>query len=173
MRTTGHPLIRHFEEIQDEDNCRYPTSSELLSVGSNFSKAFGFQKIGVHHEHLPPGRRTSFPHAESSEEEFVYVIEGHPDVWIDGEIFRLSPGDGVGFRPGTGIAHTFINNSEGVVRLLVVGEANKPENKIYYPLNPEMQKYREDSWWQDVPKRRLGPHSGRPNRAKSVDEGQL
>jgi|SRR6516164_8584021 uncharacterized cupin superfamily protein len=170
MQSTGHPLIKHFSQIQDEDNCRYPTSPELLSIGSNFSKAFGFQKIGVHHEYLPPGRRTSFPHAESSEEEFVYVIEGNPDVWIDGEIHRLSPGDGVGFKPGTGIAHTFMNNSKQIVRLLVVGEANKPENRIYYPLNPEMREHRKGSWWEDVPTRQLGPHKGKPDAAISAGE---
>lgn len=165
-----HPLIKHFTEIQDADNCSYPTSAELLSIGSNFSKAFGFTKIGVHHELLLPGRRTSFPHAESSEEEFVYVIEGEPDAWIDGEIFRLSPGDGVGFKPGTAIAHTFINNTELPVRLLVVGEANKPENRIVYPLNPEMRQHRIGSWWDDAPVRQLGGHDGRPNLLKSAGE---
>ena len=65
------------------------------------------------------------PHAESAEEEFVYVLEGTPDVWIDGELFRLAPGDGVGFPAGTGIAHSFLNNTDEPVRLIVVGEAPK------------------------------------------------
>ena len=42
---------------------------------------------------------------KSSEEEFVYVIEAR--VWIDGELFRLAPGDEVGFPAGTGIAAGF------------------------------------------------------------------
>ena len=41
-----------------------------------------------------------------------------------------------GFSAGTGICHTFLNNTEQEVRLLVVGEANKKYNRIYYPLNP-------------------------------------
>jgi uncharacterized cupin superfamily protein len=32
---------------------------------------FGFNKLGIHNERLAPGRRTSFPHAESAVEEFV------------------------------------------------------------------------------------------------------
>ncbi len=88
--------------------------------------ALGLTKLGIHHELLPPGRRTSFPHAESAAEEFVYVIEGMPDAWIDGELVRLAPGDGVGFPAGTGIAHSFLNNTDQTVRLLVVGEPNKP-----------------------------------------------
>jgi uncharacterized cupin superfamily protein len=157
----SHPLIKHYSEIQEEDNSRYPHSDELLSIGSNFSKAFGLKEIGIHHEVLPPGRRTSFPHAESSEEEFVYVIEGAPDVWIDGVLHRLKPGDGVGFQAGTGIAHTFLNNSDQDVRLLVVGEASKPENRIIYPVNPERKQYRSD-WWESAPPRQLGPHDGKP-----------
>ncbi len=45
-------------------------------------------------------------------------------------------GDSVGFPAGTGICHTFLNNTEQEVRLLVVGEANKKYNRIDYPLNP-------------------------------------
>mgnify|MGYP003341884052 CR=1 FL=1 len=99
-------FIKHYSEIQEPDNSCYKTSNseELLSIGSPFGKAFGLKRLGIHHEFLPPGRRTSWPHAEKTEEEFVYVIEGNPDVWIDGHLYRLNPGDGVGFIPGTGIS---------------------------------------------------------------------
>ena len=156
-------FIRHYSEIREPDNAHYPGSEELLSIGSPFGRAFGLTRIGIHHEVLPPGRRTSYPHAESMEEEFVYVIEGTPDAWIDGNLYRLAPGDGVGFPAGTGICHTFINNTDSNVRLLVVGEASRPDNRVYYPLNPEQRPRRRD-WWDDVPARPLGPHDGRPGR---------
>lgn len=164
MNQKRHDLICHYSEIQDADNCHYPNSTELLSIGASFSRKFNFSKIGIHHELLPPGRRTSFPHAESAEEEFVFVIEGMPDAWIDGCLYPLKPGDGVGFTPGTGIAHTFINNSQEPVRLLVVGEANKPENRITYPVNKELRKFKAEVWWSDAPSRKLGPHDGRPSK---------
>jgi len=65
------------------------SASALPSAGN-----FALKALGIHHERLPPGRRTSYPHAESAEEEFVYVIEGTPDVWLDGTLHRLKPGDG-------------------------------------------------------------------------------
>lgn len=135
----------------------------MLSIGSSFSRKFGFAKIGVHHELLPPGRRTSFPHAESAEEEFVFVIEGEPAAWIDGHLHPLRPGDGVGFPPRTGIAHTFINNTRKPVRLLVVGERRKPGNKRFYPVNPGLREFITEQWWDDAPRRPLGPHDGRPD----------
>ena len=143
-------FIKHYSEIQEPDDAHYPGSDELLSIGSPFGRVFGLTRLGIHHELLPPGRRTSYPHAEGTEEEFVYVIEGNPDAWIDGHLHQLVPGDGVGFPAGTGICHTFINNTDQNVRLLVVGESSRPDNRIFYPLNPEQRPLRKD-WWEDVP----------------------
>jgi uncharacterized cupin superfamily protein len=160
-------FIRHYSEIQRPDEERYQGSDELLSIRSPFARTFGLTRLGIHHEILPPGRRTSYPHAESHEEEFVYVIEGYPDVWIDGELYPLRPGDGVGFPAGTGIAHAFLNNSDRDVRLLVVGEAGKPENMCHYPLNSGRKAYGTPNW-PDVPKRALGPHDGKPRAGTRI-----
>lgn len=152
----------------DEDNATYEGSTELLSQGSPIGKKLGLQKISIHIETLHPGRRTSWPHAESTEEEFAYVIEGHPQAWIDGEIYNLSPGDFVAFPSGTGIAHTFINNTELVVLMLVGGEATKEGNKIFYPIHPnrneEMKK--KGAFWDNYPERKLGTHDGLPDKQR-------
>ena len=140
MTTPERPsFVAHWSEIEQPDDSHYDEDDELMSIGAPFGKHFGLTKLGIHHERLPPGRRTSFPHAESAEEEFVYVVEGEPDVWLDGHLHRLRPGDAVGFPAGTGIAHSFLNNTEGEVHLLVVGERSKPENRIFYPLHPRPQ----------------------------------
>jgi len=167
LKTKRPANILYFGEIQDKDDAHYPGSDELLSIGSPFGKAFGFKKLGIHHELLPAGRRTSWPHAESAEEEFIYVIAGTPDVWIDGNLHRLRPGDAVGFPCGTGICHTFINNTDSDVRLLVVGEKTKKENKIFYPLHPERKKKCEGSWWNDIPQQEQGPHDGLPDALRN------
>jgi uncharacterized cupin superfamily protein len=155
--------IRHYSELTKPDDSHYPGSDELHGIGSPFGPAMGLQRLGIHHVLLLPGRRTSYPHAESHEDEFVYVIEGQPDVWLDGQLHRLTEGDAVGFPAGTGISHTFINNTASPVRLLVVGESNKIYNRIYYPMNPERRPQVGDMWWSDVPSHPLGPHDGRPD----------
>jgi uncharacterized cupin superfamily protein len=154
-------FIRHWTELEGPDHAHYPNSDELLSIGAPLARALGLTRLGIHHDRLPPGRRTSYPHAESMEEEFVYVLEGEPDVWIDGHLHRLSAGDAVGFPAGTGLCHTFLNNTGAAVRLLVVGEAARADNKVYYPCNPELTAVRTD-WWHDVPHRPKGPHHGKP-----------
>lgn len=152
-------FIRHWQELEGADDGHYPDSSELLSIGAPMGQLLGLTRIGIHHERLPPGRRTSYPHAESAEEEFVFVLEGEPDVWIDGTLHRLRPGTAVGFPAGTGICHTFLNNTNGEVRLLVVGEKPKRENLVHYPMNPEHEKTRKDAWTGVTP-RTLGGHDG-------------
>ncbi|WP_225771753.1 cupin domain-containing protein [Inquilinus sp. Marseille-Q2685] len=172
MAPTDRPsCIAHWTEIEGPDDHHYRGDDELLSIGAPFGRHFGLTRIGIHHERLPPGRRTSYPHAESHEEEFVYVLEGTPDAWLDGVLHRLGPGDAVGFPAGTGQCHTFINNTEAEVRLLVVGEAPKPENRIIYPRNPERKPMRSD-WWDDAPARPMGDHDGLPDKVRARRAGK-
>ncbi len=160
---TRPDFIRHWTELEGPDDQHYPGNTELLEIGAPLGRKLGLTRIGIHHNRLLPGRRTSYPHAESAEEEFVFVLEGTPDVWIDGELHRLAEGDAVAFPAGTGICHTFVNNTDREVRLLVIGEANKPENRIRYPLNEAHEATRTDRWI-DWPKRQLGVHDGKPTR---------
>ena len=103
----------------------------------------------------------------SLDEEFVYVIEGTPQVWLDGHVHQLKPGDSVGFPAGTGLTHTFLNNSDKEVHLLVVGEKTRTENHIRYVKNPERQAMIEEWWWDDWPERPLGDHDGLTDKVRA------
>ncbi len=154
------PFIRNYRDLLRPYE-RAPEGME--GAGARFGQQFGLGRIGINLEVIPPGNRSSHPHAEKLEEEFVYVLEGTPDVWIDGVLHPLGPGDGVGFPAGTGIAHSFLNNSDADVHLLIVGEHQRPGNQLYYPLNPErMEEFgKRDRAWDDAPRRELGPHDGK------------
>lgn len=158
--------IRNWRELEGEDDSHYDGDTERMALAAPLGRTLGLTRIGINHNRLPPDRRTSYPHAESAEEEFVFVLEGAPDVWIDGELHRLSAGDAVGFPAGTGLSHTFINNTEDEVRLLVIGEATKTENRLLYPTMAAYQATRADAW-TDAPVRPLGPHDGLPDKARS------
>jgi uncharacterized cupin superfamily protein len=155
---SSHPAIVRWEAIEGAD-WSYDNDDEPMGRDADYSRHFRFARLGIHQVRVPPGRRTSFPHAESAEDEFVYVIEGAPDVWLDGHLHRLSPGDGVGFPAGTGLSHTFLNNTGAEVRLMVVGDLPRPENRILYPLNPAEMASRDDAW-HDAPSSVMGPHDG-------------
>lgn len=149
-------FIKHFAEIEG------PTGrGDLLALLAPFGRRLGLSRLGVNLETIPPGCRSAEPHAHELDEEFVYVVEGHPDAWIDGELHALGPGDGVAFPAGTGIAHCFLNNTEGAVRLLIIGERHL-KDRVAYPLNPERRAAPNN--WSDAPKRSLGKHDGRPKK---------
>jgi len=152
--------LTHYSEIEGKDDAHYPDDDELLAIGSYFSKALELTRLGIWVDSLLPGRRTSWPHAERDEEEFVYVLEGEPEVWVDGHLHRLRPGDGVGFPDRTGISHTFLNNTKKIVRLVVVGEASRSRSKCFYPLHPARNGAIGERLWTDAPKHKLGPHDG-------------
>lgn len=155
------PFIVSTDSVPEEVG-RYPDSDEAFSSGRAIGKAAGLLKIGLHVERVPPGHRTSLPHAEKEEEEFVYVLEGVVDAWIDGVLHPMKKGDLAAFPCGTGISHTFLNNGREDALLLVGGERAKSENKIVYPLNPERKRrFSWSQWWEDAPRRELGPHDGR------------
>lgn len=154
-----HPAIVHWSDIEDADPGNFRDTDEPMAKGAALAAHFGLKTLGIHHMRLLPGQRTSLPHGESLEEEFVHVITGHPDVWLDGRLYPLAPGCSVGFLAGTGLAHSFLNNTEAEVTLLVVGNADLPGNQIVYPVNPERKAWRAD-WWHNAPTRDLGDHDG-------------
>jgi uncharacterized cupin superfamily protein len=156
-------FLARWTEIEGGDVNHYAGSDELQSISASFSEKFGLMRLGIHHERIQPGRRVSWPHAEADEEEFVYVIEGEPDLWADGEMKRLEPGIGVVFPAGTGLAHTFINNTDKDVRIMVVGEASRQRSRIHYPMHPKRNEEIGQRHWKIDPPRPLGPHDGLPD----------
>jgi len=161
---TRPPFIIASESVPEQPG-RYPNSDEVLASGRAIGKAAGLRRIGLHQERVAPGQRTSWPHAEEDEEEFVYVLEGEVHAWVDGEVYPMKEGDLAAFPCGTGISHTFLNDGEKDAVLLVGGERGKSDSRIFYPLHPQ----RKDdmawsAWWDDVPARPLGPHDGAPKR---------
>lgn len=159
-------FIGHWSEFFTGEDWSYPGSTELMGRSAPIGKKLGLEKIGIHLELLEPGRRTSWPHAERDEEEFVFVVEGNPDAWIDGILYPLVPGDFVALPAGTGIAHTFINNTETPCKLLAGGEASRPGSKIHYPLHPKRNEEIKEQgrWWEDAPEHELGYHRGLPDK---------
>jgi len=161
---TRPPFIVSTTDVPEEVG-KYPGSDEQLSNGRAIGKAAGLQKIGIHIERLQPGRRLSYPHAEADEEEFVFVLEGVLDAWIDGHRHRVQKGDFIAFPCGTGISHTFINDGDVDVTLLVGGEKSRKDSRPLYPPNPERRaQVGEDVWWHDAPEREIGPDPGVPRR---------
>ena len=150
-----------------EKDGTYPDSDERLSFGRAIGHAAGLQRIGLHVERVPPGRRTSHPHAERDEEEFVYVLEGTLDAWIDGHLHRMSAGDLAAFPAGTGDSPPPSSTTATATPCCSSAERSRPTNGIYYPLNPERRgQVPPESWWR----RRLVRRRGRTMGGRGLAE---
>ena len=137
---------------------RYAGARETLSYGKRLGSRAGLRTLEVHLERLPPKHRTSYPHAHKDEEEFVFVLRGRPTLSLGNRRYRLNPGTFVGFPSGTGLAHTFVNETRSTVMLLVGGDRSTG-GMIFYPDNPEVF----DAVGSH---RRWLPHNAGPKRAR-------
>ena len=79
-----------------------------------------------------PGAVTALRHAHTRQDEFVYVLEGHPTLHTDQGRTRLSPGMCAGFKAATGDGHHFVNETDQDVVLLEVGD-RIPGDQASYP----------------------------------------
>ena len=151
---TTHSFVGSIGDIEREHGIRDPHF-----LVAPLGRVLALEHFGVNHETILPGGQSSKPHAHSDDEEFVLVLAGKPSLWIDGHLSVLKEGDAVAFPAGTGIAHTFINNSNDPIKLLIVGE-HSPQDRVSYPVHPKQPHPRP---WTDAPSRPLGPHDGRPD----------
>ena len=165
---TRPPFIISTSDLPEEPD-RYPETEEILSYDRAIGRTAELVRLGLHVLRLQPGHRASWPHAEEKEEEFVYVLDGDVDAWIDGVLYPMTVGDLAAFPAGTGICHTFINNANQDAKLLVGGETNKSDNRIFYPLHPHRQRQRPPgTWWDDIPLRPQGDHDGLPDAQRTT-----
>lgn len=132
------PFVVHVDDVPETEGA-YPApfDREKLSIYKDLGVATGSRTVGYGLERLPPGRRTSFTHAHSHEEEFVYVIAGtcHVRIVEPGKEPREIPlraGHAVTFPAGTGVAHTFVNHGTAECTLLVVGERRRDVDRVFY-----------------------------------------
>jgi uncharacterized cupin superfamily protein len=151
-----------------------PHASEDFGFASELSAATGLNHFRVAHLRIPPGRRGYPPMAMDDLEIFAFVLEGQPDLWVDGHIHALTEGDGIALHAATGLAHTLINNSKRDVRIFVMTEAFRRNSRAVHPgddaANENLKKM--GMFWPDAPKHKLGPNDGRPGTKSGRDSGK-
>ena len=93
---------------------------------------FGLKNFGVNLTRLPPGGISALRHSHTKQDEFVYVVRGHPTLRTDEGKTQLSPGMCAGFRAGDGNAHHLINETAEEAVYLEVGD-RAPGDEGHYP----------------------------------------
>lgn len=106
---------------------------------------FGLTNFGVNLVHLEPGGSSSLRHAHTKQDEFVYIVSGHPTLHTDQGTTQLAPGMCAGFKAGSGNAHRLVNASDGLVVYLEVGDRT-PGDEVTYPDDDIAARLIEGRW---------------------------
>ncbi len=115
---------------------------------------FGLKHFGVNLTTLAPGAASALRHAHTVQDEFVYILQGHPVLVTDAGETLLSPGMCAGFRGGSGDAHHLVNRGGDTVVYLEVGD-RLPGDAASYP-DDDLQAFFEAGQW------RFARKDGRP-----------
>jgi uncharacterized cupin superfamily protein len=113
----------------------YPPSIAVRVAGREkrpLGDLFGLANFGVNLTRLAPGSMSALRHAHTRQDEFVYILEGHPTLITDAGRAALKPGMCAGFKGGTGDAHHLVNETGGDVVYLEIGD-RLPGDGATYP----------------------------------------
>ena len=111
---------------------------------------FGLTNFGVNITRMAPHTVSALRHAHTLQDEFVYILQGHPILHTDEGRTQLSPGMCAGFKAGTGNAHRLLNETEDNVVYLEVGDRTAGDAG-QYP-DDDLEALRVDDAWQFVHK---------------------
>lgn len=92
---------------------------------------FGLGNFGVNLTRLSPNAVSALRHAHTKQDEFIYVLQGHPALHTDEGRTRLAPGMCAGFKAGTGNGHRLVNETSEDVLYLEIGDRTAGDEGSY------------------------------------------
>jgi uncharacterized cupin superfamily protein len=92
---------------------------------------FGLTSFGVNLTRLAPNAVSALRHAHTSQDEFVFILQGRPILHTDEGRTQLSPGMCAGFKARTGNGHHLINETSKDVVYLEVGDRTAGDQGSY------------------------------------------
>ena len=156
----------NIKDLERGDSFSYPGDNETFSQGIRLSDHFEFKSLGVWHEIMKSGKRSSWPHAHKIEEEIAVILKGEAKVWLNGFVYDLKAGDCVYFKPGSNISHVLMNESSSDIEFLGIGQAEDlaPHERLIYAFhkNRNQEFHEKGLLWENPPQTKLGPHLALP-----------
>jgi uncharacterized cupin superfamily protein len=107
---------------------------------------FGLTNFGVNLTRLAPGAESALRHAHAKQDEFVYILEGHPTLVTDAGATELSPGMCAGFKAGTGDGHHLVNRSTQDVLYLEIGDRTPGDSATYPDEDMQVVQDAQGNW---------------------------
>lgn len=105
---------------------------------------FGLANFGVNLTRLAPGSESALRHAHTKQDEFIYILQGHPVLITDAGATQLAPGMCAGFKAGSGDGHQLVNRTSAEVVYLEVGD--RSIDVCVYPDDDLQAKFVDGKW---------------------------
>lgn len=140
------PLAIHVDECAPRtkpSNYPEPFASRMSGREKRqLGNVFGLTNFGVNLTRLAPGGESALLHRHTKQDEFVYILEGHPTLVTDTVEIPLGPGMCAGF-PAEGAAHHLVNRSDSEVVYIEIGDRTDgdiveyPQDDLSAALGPD------------------------------------
>lgn len=108
-------------DASDGAHLRHPWNPNSDIHLEPLSAMAGLARTVVTLARVPPGKESFVYHAHERDEEWVYILAGSGRAEIDGETFRVGPGDFMGFATPS-VPHHLINDGTDDLVYLMGGE---------------------------------------------------
>jgi uncharacterized cupin superfamily protein len=121
-------------DVPESNATGYPEplrAANLKRFNRRLGNHAGLKNFGVNLTRIVPGGQSSYRHAHTKQDEFVYILEGEIVLETNDGTQVLRPGMCVGFPAGTGETHRFLNRTSADVLFLVVGDRSAGDEVIY------------------------------------------
>lgn len=141
--------IRALDAAPSDKPSAYPAPYAARMAGRikrRLGDLYGLSNFGVNLTTLAPGASSSLRHAHSRQDEFIYVLAGHPTLHTDDGMQRLAPGMCAGFAAGSGNAHRLVNETDADAVYLEIGDRT-PGDEAVYP-DDDLQAFHVDGAWR-------------------------
>ncbi len=126
----------HVDSTKTVTGSRYPPPYDGPCMGRIrrfLGDAAGLTDFGVNLTRLPAGAWSSQRHWHTSEDEFIYVVEGELVLVTDSGEETLRAGDCAGFKAGTADGHHLQNRTAKDAVFLEVGSRRPDDDEVAYP----------------------------------------
>ncbi|GLX79026.1 hypothetical protein tinsulaeT_23660 [Thalassotalea insulae] len=135
------------EEIEGYDGVAktHFLNGNAQRVNKSLGDLTGLTGFGFHIIEIQPGHQSTEFHKHYHEDECVYVLDGSGQASIGDEHYTIKAGDFIGYRAG-GLAHTIYNNSNAVLRCIVVGQRLPFDVGDYPNLNKRIYRQQDMPW---------------------------
>ena len=148
MPEPKQPLAITAIEVAAKTSSNYPAEFATQVAGREkrvLGNLFGLTNFGVNHTTLLPGAASALRHYHQTQDEFIYILSGHPTLVTDEGETVLSPGMCAGFKAGNANGHQLVNRSNEPVIYLEIGDRSAGD-AVTYPDDDLRADYVSGKW---------------------------